>query len=124
MRTSAPPTPSPTPKPSPPAYAAGSIRYDRNLYWDTNSGGAPCPQGHTATATATVTNATAVSIEVGGTAFTATRSGTTWSATIDTSRISGAHNTGPLPVRVLSRGAGGSATSNAGTVTVYSCSKD
>lgn len=127
VTTTAPPTPtkSPTPKPSPPVYASGSIQYSHNnLYWDTNSGGNPCPQPHTVVATVTVTNATSVSIRVGDHAFPASRSGTTWSATIDTSQISGAHNQTNLPVKVLTQGPGGSASSDAGTVPVYSCTKD
>lgn len=127
VRTTAPPsTPSPTPRPAAPAYVAGSIQFSHsNLYWDTNSGGNPCPQPHTVEATVTVSNATTVSIRVGDHSFTATRSGTsTWRATVDTSQISGPHNTTNLPVTVLSQGRGGSADDGAGTVPVYSCTKD
>ncbi len=118
------PTPKPTPKPSPPAYAAGSISFANAIYWKTNSGGSQCPQYQPTPATVTVTNATSVSIEVGGVAFTASRNGTTWTATIDSGQVSGIHNQTNQPVRVLAQGPGGKVTSSAGTVIFYSCTKD
>jgi hypothetical protein len=122
------PTPSPSPKPALPVYAAGSISFNpASWYWDTRySSGSPCGSSFTqqSQGDARVTGATSVQIVVGGHAFAATASGSTWTATIRSADIPGRRIDSTLTVQVVAVGPGGTTTRDAGTVLLRSCEKD
>lgn len=119
LRTSAPPAP----KPSPPA--SGSVSFNPSFFfWDVSPSGGPCPEPNNTVATVRVDRATSVSIVIGGASYKAIASGSTWTAQIDPSRIPGSRYTRAVPVSVVASGPGGSTSSNAGQVTITSCSKD